>query len=261
MLLKDRVMLITNVEKFAGHGTTRVGAGQGATVLAHDPSFEAPSARRKYESRVSRRPCAVRDRARDPGRAGAEAPRPYRRAGQQRRLSRPARAARRGAHGGLSAPRSRRWRWQPFRLSAARGAVDAQAQVGPHRVRVLGGAVARHRQLRALRLGARRGQRAGLLARQGARPRRHHGQCRRLELCREPRLLPAGAARQHGGDGQDDGANSAGPARQEPTSSARRSASSARTARASSPATSCRTPAVGRDADAACAHACVHIHA
>ena len=44
MLLKDRVILITNVEKFAGHGTTRVALGQGATVLAHDPSFEAPSA-------------------------------------------------------------------------------------------------------------------------------------------------------------------------------------------------------------------------
>ena len=52
MLLKDRVMLITNVEKFAGHGTTRVALAEGATVLAHDPSFEAPSARRKYESRV-----------------------------------------------------------------------------------------------------------------------------------------------------------------------------------------------------------------
>jgi len=50
MLLKDRVMLITNVEKFAGHGTTAVALAQGATVLAHDPSFEAPSARRKYET-------------------------------------------------------------------------------------------------------------------------------------------------------------------------------------------------------------------
>jgi NAD(P)-dependent dehydrogenase (short-subunit alcohol dehydrogenase family) len=44
------VILITNVEKFAGHGTTRVALGLGATVLAHDPSFEAPSARRKYET-------------------------------------------------------------------------------------------------------------------------------------------------------------------------------------------------------------------
>ncbi len=50
MLLKDRVVLITNVEKFAGHGTTQIALGQGATVLAHDPSFEAPSARRKYEA-------------------------------------------------------------------------------------------------------------------------------------------------------------------------------------------------------------------
>ena len=50
MMLKDRVLLITNVEKFAGHGTTRVALAEGATVLAHDPSFEAPSARRKYEA-------------------------------------------------------------------------------------------------------------------------------------------------------------------------------------------------------------------
>ncbi len=59
MLLKDRVVLITNVEKFAGHGTTRVALAEGATVLAHDPSFEAPSARRKYEIAVPRRPCPV----------------------------------------------------------------------------------------------------------------------------------------------------------------------------------------------------------
>ena len=39
MLLKDRVILITNVEKFAGHGTTEVALAQGATVLAHDPRF------------------------------------------------------------------------------------------------------------------------------------------------------------------------------------------------------------------------------
>ena len=50
MLLKDRVILITNVEKFAGHGTSQMALAEGATVLAHDPSFEAPTARRKYES-------------------------------------------------------------------------------------------------------------------------------------------------------------------------------------------------------------------
>jgi NAD(P)-dependent dehydrogenase (short-subunit alcohol dehydrogenase family) len=53
MLLKDRVLLITNVEKFAGYGTTRVALAQGATVLAHDPSFEAPTARHKYESQFA----------------------------------------------------------------------------------------------------------------------------------------------------------------------------------------------------------------
>ncbi len=51
MLLKDRVILITNVEKFAGHGTSAVALAQGATVLAHDPTFEAPSARHAYEAR------------------------------------------------------------------------------------------------------------------------------------------------------------------------------------------------------------------
>jgi NAD(P)-dependent dehydrogenase (short-subunit alcohol dehydrogenase family) len=50
-MLKDRVLLITNVEKFAGHGTTSAALAQGATVLAHDPSFEAPTARRQYEAR------------------------------------------------------------------------------------------------------------------------------------------------------------------------------------------------------------------
>lgn len=50
MLLKDRVVLITNVEKFAGHGTTQVALSLGATVVAHDPAFEAPAARHKYET-------------------------------------------------------------------------------------------------------------------------------------------------------------------------------------------------------------------
>jgi NAD(P)-dependent dehydrogenase (short-subunit alcohol dehydrogenase family) len=50
MLLKDRVLLVTNVEKFAGHGTTRVALAEGATVLAHDPAFEGAPARHKYES-------------------------------------------------------------------------------------------------------------------------------------------------------------------------------------------------------------------
>lgn len=50
MLLKGRVLLVTNVEKFAGHATTAVALAEGATVLAHDPAFEGPSARHKYES-------------------------------------------------------------------------------------------------------------------------------------------------------------------------------------------------------------------
>ena len=51
MSLKGRVMLITNVEKFAGHSTTEVALAQGALVLAHDPSFDTAEARHRYESR------------------------------------------------------------------------------------------------------------------------------------------------------------------------------------------------------------------
>ena len=51
MPLKDRVILITHVEKFAGPGTTEVALAQGATVLAHDPSFHDPGARHAYDSR------------------------------------------------------------------------------------------------------------------------------------------------------------------------------------------------------------------
>ena len=51
MLLKDRVILITNVEKFAGHATTTVALAHGATVLAHDPTFEGPTARHNYENK------------------------------------------------------------------------------------------------------------------------------------------------------------------------------------------------------------------
>ena len=51
MPLKGRVMLITNVEKFAGHATTAVALAQGATVLAHDPAFEGPTARHAYENK------------------------------------------------------------------------------------------------------------------------------------------------------------------------------------------------------------------
>ena len=59
MLLKDRVILITNVEKFAGHGTTAAALAQGATVLAHDPSFQEPSARRKYEINPLQYSCVI----------------------------------------------------------------------------------------------------------------------------------------------------------------------------------------------------------
>ncbi|MBM3642975.1 MAG: SDR family oxidoreductase [Alphaproteobacteria bacterium] len=53
MLLKDRVLLVTNVTRFSGHGVTERALAWGATVLAHDPAFEAPSARRKYETQFA----------------------------------------------------------------------------------------------------------------------------------------------------------------------------------------------------------------
>ena len=193
MLLKDRVMLITNVEKFAGHGTTRGGVG---------PGRDGSGAR----SLLSRR--------RAPGtstRASSPAPMPcpatepatlvelaLKRHGHIDAL------VNNDAYPALRAPLAEA-RLEDFRAAleamavaplpphAARGAVDAQAQVGPHRVRLVGRTAARHRQLCAVCLGARGRQRPRLLAGQGAGTRRHHGERRRLELCREPRLLPAGA--------------------------------------------------------------------
>ena len=58
MLLKDRVMLITNVEKFAGHGTTEVALARARRCLAHDPSFQEPGARHTLRKPLSRRACA-----------------------------------------------------------------------------------------------------------------------------------------------------------------------------------------------------------
>ena len=69
-MLKDRVILITNVEKFAGFGTTQMALAEGAHVLAHDPAFEASAARRKYENQfpgahalVASEPVAMVDEA------------------------------------------------------------------------------------------------------------------------------------------------------------------------------------------------------
>jgi len=69
-MLKDRVILITNVEKFAGFGTTQMAQAEGAHVLAHDPAFEASAARRKYENQfpgahalVANEPVAMVDEA------------------------------------------------------------------------------------------------------------------------------------------------------------------------------------------------------
>jgi 3-oxoacyl-[acyl-carrier protein] reductase len=50
MLLKDRVMLITNVEKFAGHGTTEWPWRRARRCWRTILPFRSRRARRKYES-------------------------------------------------------------------------------------------------------------------------------------------------------------------------------------------------------------------
>ena len=213
MPLKDRVILVTNVEKFAGHGTTEVALAQGATVLAHDPTFQEPSVRRKYESHY-------------PGAHALSAVEPeavvelaLKRHGHIDAL------VNNDAFPALRAPLAE------ARMEDFRAALEAMA-VKPLRLTQLVATSMRQRKsgrivfvssaapLRGIAnyapyVAARRGQRAGRLARQGAGPRRHHGQCRRLQLRREPGLFPAAAAGQCRGDGQDDGADPAGAAGQE----------------------------------------------
>jgi len=50
MMLKDRVLLVSNVSRFAGHGLSRVAVAEGARVLAHDPGFADAEKRRAYEA-------------------------------------------------------------------------------------------------------------------------------------------------------------------------------------------------------------------
>ncbi|MSO64886.1 MAG: SDR family oxidoreductase [Alphaproteobacteria bacterium] len=50
MMLKDRVLLVTHVHKFSGHGVTRLALAEGARVIAHDEGFAAEARRREYEA-------------------------------------------------------------------------------------------------------------------------------------------------------------------------------------------------------------------
>ncbi len=49
MMLKNRVLLVTNVSQFAGHGLARVAPAEGAVVLAQDKSFASDASRRSFE--------------------------------------------------------------------------------------------------------------------------------------------------------------------------------------------------------------------
>lgn len=50
MLLKDRVLLVTHVRRFAGQGVTRLALAEGARVIAHDESFAAVTKRKAFET-------------------------------------------------------------------------------------------------------------------------------------------------------------------------------------------------------------------
>jgi NAD(P)-dependent dehydrogenase (short-subunit alcohol dehydrogenase family) len=50
MLLENKVLLISNVTRFAGRGTTAVALREGARVVAHDPSFTDAGARARFEA-------------------------------------------------------------------------------------------------------------------------------------------------------------------------------------------------------------------
>lgn len=49
-MLKDRVVLVTNVSHFAGPGLSRVALAEGARLVAHDKSFVSEADRRSYEA-------------------------------------------------------------------------------------------------------------------------------------------------------------------------------------------------------------------
>ena len=50
MMLKDRVLLVTNVSQFAGPGLSRVALAEGARLFAHDKSFTSAANRQAYEA-------------------------------------------------------------------------------------------------------------------------------------------------------------------------------------------------------------------
>lgn len=52
MSLQDRVVLITNVTKFAGRAAVREALAQGAKIVAHDETFADAAVRRRFEAEL-----------------------------------------------------------------------------------------------------------------------------------------------------------------------------------------------------------------
>ena len=240
------VVLITNVEKFAGHGTTRVALAEGATVLAHDPSFEAPSARRKYEAQF---PGAHALSAADATLVELA----LKRHGHIDAL------VNNDAYPALRAPlgeaRLEDYRAAleamavaPFRLTQLVAPVDAQAQVGPHRVRVVGRAAARHRQLRTLV--SARAAANGLVSSLAKELGRDGITVNAVgsNYVENPDYFPPALLANQDAMAKMTAQISAGQARQVRGAGRDGVLPLFRCARASSPVTSCRTPAAGRDA-------------
>ncbi len=50
MMLRDKILLVTSVRKFAGAGVTRLALAEGARVVAHDATFTAVASRKAFEA-------------------------------------------------------------------------------------------------------------------------------------------------------------------------------------------------------------------
>ena len=50
MLLRDKVLLVTNARKFAGAGVARLALAEGARVIAHDETFTSAAKRKAFEA-------------------------------------------------------------------------------------------------------------------------------------------------------------------------------------------------------------------
>jgi len=137
MLLKDRVILITNVEKFAGHGHDNAWLwARAPRFLAHDPSFEAPSGPPQVRKPSSRARTALA--ATEPAtlvELGAESVTDTStRWSTTTPIRRCARAAKRSAAGRLPRPRWKPWRWCRLRLVQLVVPSMRKRKFGPHRV-------------------------------------------------------------------------------------------------------------------------------